>query len=421
MEDQCVAILQENSNSSTSASLSLSPKAVCSDLSESCTERSQDNGCIKEFANMRNDCQTTCLLCSRSHDRNQSSSIRSDREPLARIYNAQPQVILETDNVETVRNYTRRMDDYMYHDVYSSSTSSTNNNTAEQLDYSMQERINCKNQHELCTHWASRGGGKGKDDDESESECTLRPAYMRIHCAPACFSCHELDYNKRCPSPPFGQEPAFQHAGDLNRMFERIVSDEQYQQSELRILSQPKEDNDDGPWLVTIDKFLTVEECETLIELGKQRDYIRSPTLAHDEVADTNGTSHTNNVLLKDVVTNSRTSLTAWCDTVSCWNHSTTIQVMEKIHALTQNNIPTNNTEHLQLLYYQVGQYYQPHHDFIASHVARPPGPRILTVYMYLNDVENGGATHFTQLNVVRKCREMLYYASLLDMSSSKV
>ena len=49
-----------------------------------------------------------------------------------------------------------------------------------------------------------------------------------------------------------------------------------------------------------------------------------------------------------------------------------------------------------------VGQFYESHNDYIPLHAERFPGVRILTVYMYLNDVEQGGGTHFPRLGLVR-------------------
>lgn len=60
--------------------------------------------------------------------------------------------------------------------------------------------------------------------------------------------------------------------------------------------------------------------------------------------------------------------------------------------------IPETNSEHLQLLRYEVGQKYKVHHDYIPYHRNRQGGPRILTVYLYLNDVEEGGETNFNKI-----------------------
>jgi 2OG-Fe(II) oxygenase superfamily len=43
---------------------------------------------------------------------------------------------------------------------------------------------------------------------------------------------------------------------------------------------------------------------------------------------------------------------------------------------------------------------YEEHHDYIDIDLERQQGVRILTVYLYLNDVEAGGGTNFPKLNV---------------------
>ena len=63
--------------------------------------------------------------------------------------------------------------------------------------------------------------------------------------------------------------------------------------------------------------------------------------------------------------------------------------------------VPSVNQEQLQLLNYQVGQFYKQHHDFIPHHVDRQQGPRILTFFLYLNDVEEGGGTKFNKLDII--------------------
>ena len=43
----------------------------------------------------------------------------------------------------------------------------------------------CRNNEALCSFWASLG------------ECEANPAYMVTKCAPACLSCHKIDYSMR--------------------------------------------------------------------------------------------------------------------------------------------------------------------------------------------------------------------------------
>ena len=51
------------------------------------------------------------------------------------------------------------------------------------------------------------------------------------------------------------------------------------------------------------------------------------------------------------------------------------------------------------MLKYEVGQFYHEHHDQNAPKNSAW-GPRLYTFFMYLNDVEAGGETRFTRLNI---------------------
>ena len=66
---------------------------------------------------------------------------------------------------------------------------------------------------------------------------------------------------------------------------------------------------------------------------------------------------------------------------------------------------------------YEVGEKYDRHNDYIAHHVQRNPGPRMLTVYFYLNDVPAGGGTRFPDLNltVTPKQGRVVMWPSVLD------
>jgi len=60
---------------------------------------------------------------------------------------------------------------------------------------------------------------------------------------------------------------------------------------------------------------------------------------------------------------------------------------------------PKTHLEHYQLLHYEVGQRYGEHHDFVHAQSQLPQGPRQFTLLLYLNDVEEGGETHFRFLD----------------------
>jgi prolyl 4-hydroxylase len=84
--------------------------------------------------------------------------------------------------------------------------------------------------------------------------------------------------------------------------------------------------------------------------------------------------------------------------------------------------IPANNSEDLQLLRYEKGQFYRTHHDYIPHQVDRQCGPRILTFFLYLSDVEAGGGTNFPNLGitVMPKRGRALLWPSVLNSNPLK-
>jgi prolyl 4-hydroxylase len=97
------------------------------------------------------------------------------------------------------------------------------------------------------------------------------PKYMLLECAPACQTCHQLSFEHRCPYDR--DAPKVWGPGDLNKMFERLTTDEYYiKRFEPTIHSQPP----DGPWLITLENVATEEECKRMIQLGADRGYERS-------------------------------------------------------------------------------------------------------------------------------------------------
>lgn len=62
---------------------------------------------------------------------------------------------------------------------------------------------------------------------------------------------------------------------------------------------------------------------------------------------------------------NPRTSTTSWCNVPSCLADPTFQKVRARISELV--GVPWINSEHLQLLRYQEGQYYRDHHDQVGG------------------------------------------------------
>ena len=246
----------------------------------------------------------------------------------------------------------------------------------------------CRNENKDCTHWAARG------------ECEKLPGYMNIHCAPACQSCHLLDINQRCPFDP--NEPGALESGGLDLLFRRIS--EEYQG--VTVHSSPKEtfQGRPAPWIITLDDFLSEEEAKRIIELGYEFTFARSSDVGKIKADGS----------VEGKISSNRTSETTWC-TQKCHTDPVITAVEERLEKLLQ--IPIGNAEYLQILKYEPNQFYGYHHDYIAFHRGRSCGVRILTAYLYLNDVEAGGGTQFTDMNLVvmPKRGRLLLWPSVLD------
>lgn len=263
-------------------------------------------------------------------------------------------------------------------------------------------RKKCKNKFEYCAVLASG------------EACTKNPRFMKIHCAPACQSCDELSPEMRCPYDH--NAPTALNEGDLDRLFERLTMEPQFAQYKPTILSRPTPTvpasngppkahiPQEGPWVVTLEEFVTPQECDRLIQLGTDRGFARS--------ADFGGTNFAGEIQAD--INEGRTSTNTWC-MGDCHNDPLTQQVLERIESIT--GIPDANSEFLQLLRYEVGQRYQIHHDFVDFQKKRACGVRILTVFLYLSDVEEGGGTNFSELNmtVIPKKGKALVWPSVLN------
>ena len=72
------------------------------------------------------------------------------------------------------------------------------------------------------------------------------------------------------------------------------------------------------------------------------------------------------------------------------------VAVMERIQQAT--SVPMQNSEYLQVLRYEEGQFYKTHHDQNSPR-SSAWGPRLYTFFMYLSTPEGGG-TRFHDLDI---------------------
>lgn len=141
------------------------------------------------------------------------------------------------------------------------------------------------------------------------------------------------------------------------------------------------------PEIVIFENVLSDVECELLIELSK-------PKLQRS------GTYDFRDPSARGKVNQERTSE----GTGFLRGENALLQTIETRLAKLMN-FPVENGEEMQILHYGVGAEYRPHFDFFPPEVAssavsiQASGQRIVTLVMYLNDVEEGGETIFPEIN----------------------
>lgn len=388
------------------------PRYNCEDKNPKCKSWASTGECDNNSNYMLVNCPISCDSCPDPLELSNDEALLL----VAVAKYGKPQQVEGSNSEETLEVISKTVA-YMENEVY-----------GENPTHTLSEEVlnDCTNREELCAFWAAIG------------ECEANKAYMKTKCAPSCQTCEMIDMKERCP--PLGDDvrPGLL-PGELNAMFERIVATAPGNQAmedtthfeiedgltnyTVHVHSRPKpmedgekpiisreRDLEQPPWVITFENFVTEEECKHLIELGHINNYERSEDVGK---------------LLPDgsfdsVQSTGRTSENSWCShRNNCRNDTLVQRVHDRIAKVT--GIPADNSEDLQLLKYEPGQFYKTHHDYIEHQRDRRSGPRILTFFLYLSDLEEGGATNFPNLDIAVKPKvgRALLWPSVLDSDPS--
>ena len=136
------------------------------------------------------------------------------------------------------------------------------------------------------------------------------------------------------------------------------------------------------PEIYTINNFLSDKECNHIINISKN--------------------SFQRAIVIGDLISHVRTNSNYWIT----HNYDDIIyNICCKISKLV--NIPLENAEKLQVIYYDKNQEYKNHFDAVDNdntevnnNFLKRGGNRTLTTLCYLNNVTKGGSTKMTKLNV---------------------
>lgn len=369
---------------------------VCEDDDEECADWAEEAECMGNPSYLLEHCEKSCRVCFEPG----VNSIQFGVEQRVDFYDADD---IRIQTIEVIKNTLAYMvDEVMVDDKF------------------LVARRDCFNHDPKCSYWAAQGECDGGDEE-----------WMATHCSPACQSCLSVEYWHRCGvdrDNPLHKDII--EKGDMNAMFERIMEKEEYARYNPVTLSRPyhpgekdseaaEEPRDGveyilGPWIVLLDEFLSEEESERLVKLGHEMKFEIST-----EVSDTE--KNEDGSYKDDVPTEGRTSTNSWCSD-ECFDDPIATRIRERIVDLT--GVPSDYSEHFQLLKYEVDEYYEEHHDYITSQQNLIGGPRIITVFMYLNDVEEGGETAFpplSNLTVSPKRGSALIWPSVLDEDPEEI
>ncbi|MCK6205623.1 2OG-Fe(II) oxygenase [Bacillus infantis] len=153
-------------------------------------------------------------------------------------------------------------------------------------------------------------------------------------------------------------------------IFDHIGNKIQTEDREIHIIAKLEE-----PLIVILGNVLSDEECEGLIRMSEDK-------LKRSKIGNTR------------TVDDIRTSSSMFFEE---GENELVARIERRLSQIM--NIPVEHGEGLQMLNYHIGQEYKAHFDFFSSASRAASNPRISTLVMYLNDVEEGGETYFPKLN----------------------
>jgi ShK domain-like len=249
--------------------------------------------------------------------------------------------------------------------------------------YPLSLRIQCTNSNPACLEWASL------------NECETNLNYMITSCPLACRLCDKRLLYDKCkndnPTNPWLPEDG------LKELFEHLKS-----QGQPELLTEVKDP--DSPWILKWDDFVSSRDASDLLALAKG--------LTWEDSRPVESTNH-NRVR--------RLSQSAYCK--DCPTNNGAYQKLQRsLATLVQADL--KYMEPFEFVHYQKMQSYGAHHDMSLHDLWLPAGPPVLSIFLCLSDVPQGGAMGFPDLDwlfIPPKKGQLLIWPNVLNSDLKKV
>ena len=247
-------------------------------------------------------------------------------------------------------------------------------------------RERCSNHHRMCASWAAQGMCTPFGYDETEErrrsaedtplvgkESVL---FMMNFCPLACEMCHEITSFHQCAGKRLPwEEPSFDVGiRSINSFFEQKRFP--YQPVFVSHPNADEELSKDDPYVVVLQNFLSSDEVDMLRSL---------PSSAH-----ASGSSANSGWNLRADAQSNRVVASCLIDN-ACSQDDTYTKIMDRISSLV--DVDVSHVEPIEMIQFEPPK--QPNtitrleHNFEVTNLYKPAGPRVLSLFIFLSDVNN--------------------------------
>ena len=249
--------------------------------------------------------------------------------------------------------------------------------------YPLEVRRLCNNTELRCSMWADT--------------CESNLGYMMTNCALACHFCDMRFLYEKCKND--NPTNAWISEGGLKGKFEHLKS-----HGNPELLSGSEVKDQDDPWVLKWDDFATSQEADTLIAFAKSLPWEESTPISSGSLKETGFVR--------------RLSKSAYCK--DCGD-----TIYKKLQTTLSDLVEADPKymEPLEFVHYDELQSFGMHHDFPQHDSWMPAGPRVLSIFLCLTDVPEGGAMGFPDLDwlsIPPKKGQLLIWQNVLSTDPRK-